>query len=196
MKVKEKTNVNSHVFTFSNKLIRVIWGICWLLFFRLSPLPFFELRNFILRLFGASIGKGVRIYPSVRVWLPMNLRVGNFSSVGPGVNIYNQGDVCIDNKVIISQRTHLCASTHDYTNLLHPLVLAPITIRDNVWVCAEAFIGPNVTLAKGCVIGARSVVTKDTNEYEVYAGNPANSVNQRNIKMSDGHDDINLRQEK
>jgi putative colanic acid biosynthesis acetyltransferase WcaF len=180
MEIKNKTNLNSAVFTVKNKLIRAIWKICYLLFFRFSPVPFFELRNSILCLFGANIGTGVKIYPSVKIWLPSNLNVGSFSSIGPDVKVYNQGHIRINNNVIISQGAYLCASTHDYNNPFHPLILAPVIIHDNVWVCTEAFVGPNVTLTEGSVIGARSVVMKSTSPFGVYAGNPALKIKTRN----------------
>ena len=60
---------------------RILWSI-FFLFFRYSPRVFFGWRNFILRLFGAKIGKNVHIYPSAEIYLPWNLKVGNDSSIG------------------------------------------------------------------------------------------------------------------
>ncbi|VVS91972.1 DapH/DapD/GlmU-related protein [Desulfoluna spongiiphila] len=54
-----------------------------------------------------------------------------------------------------------------------------ITIEDDVWIGAGAIILAGVTVGKGCVIGAGSVVTKDVPEYCVAAGNPARVVKQR-----------------
>ena len=90
--------------------------------------------------------------------------------------------VTIKDNVLISQGSHICASTHDYNDPLHPLVLAPIIIESNCWVCADVFVGPGVHLAEGCVIGARAVVTRDTDSWGVYAGNPAKKIKERLIK--------------
>jgi putative colanic acid biosynthesis acetyltransferase WcaF len=177
--IKEKSSLGDPVFSLSNKIIRVLWAIVYNCLFRFSPTSLFRYRAFILRLFGAKLGKGINIYPSVNIWLPSNLKMSSGSSLAPNVKIYNQGDIAIGCNTIISQGAYLCASTHDYNNPVHPLILAPITIGANVWICADAFIGPNVQVAEGSVVGARSVVMKDTGEWLVYAGNPAIKVNER-----------------
>jgi putative colanic acid biosynthesis acetyltransferase WcaF len=104
------------------------------------------------------------------------------STLGPSVNVYNQGKITVARNAIISQGAHLCASTHDYNNPIHPLLLGPITIEDNVWIAADAFIGPGVTLSEGSVVGARAVVSNDTSAWCVYAGNPARIVKERNVE--------------
>ncbi len=177
--VKIKTTLKSPTFSIYHKLIRVHWALVYVLLFRFSPKPCFAYRAWLLRCFGASIAKNTHIYPSVRVWFPKNLQMDSGATLGPDVNIYNQGDIVIGCNAIVSQGAHLCASSHDYNNPLHPLVLAPIHIEANVWICADAFIGPGITVAEGCVVGARAVVTKDTATWGVYGGNPAKKVNER-----------------
>jgi len=182
--VKVKSSLHSSVFSLSNKSIRVLWAIVYNLFFRLSPVPFFAYRRCVLRVFGTSIGSGVKVYPSVKIWLPSNLTLRADSSVGPNVNIYNQGVISIDQNVIVSQGAYLCASTHDYNDPKHSLILAPITIGKNSWVCAEAFVGPGVTVSEGTVVGARAVISKDTECWGIYAGNPARLLKKR-VPFSD-----------
>ncbi|MGE6567068.1 colanic acid biosynthesis acetyltransferase WcaF [Shewanella vesiculosa] len=179
MKVKTKKKLDSSVFSYSNKLIRLVWALIYFFLFKFSPIPFFSFRRFILRCFGAKIGRNVNIYPTVKVWLPSNLSILDNSTLGPNVIIYNQGDITIGRRVIVSQGAHLCASTHDYNDPLHPLLLAPIIISNDVWICAEAFVGPNVEIAEGCVIGARTVLTKNTEAWTVYSGNPAKGIKKR-----------------
>ena len=177
--IKKQESFGSSAFTLRNKINRVIWGAVYILFFRFSPKPLFKYRTFILRLFGATIGKGVAVYPSATIWLPSNLSLGDKVAIGPSVNIYNQGQITIGSNSIISQGAHLCASTHDYNNPLHPLLLAPIIIESNVWVCADSFVGPSVTIKEGAVVGARSVVVKSVEQWSVYAGNPARKIKER-----------------
>ena len=62
-----------------------------------------------------------------------------------------------------------------------PLIKPPIEIGDEVWVCADAFVGPNVTIANGAVVGARAVVTRNVESLAVVAGNPAKFVKARVI---------------
>jgi len=177
--IKVKSTLQSPVFSLQHKLIRVVWALTYTLLFRFSPVPFFSYRRWLLRCFGASIATGVNVYPSAKIWFPKNLVMKSGSTLGPNVNVYNQGAIVIGGNTIVSQGAHLCASTHDYNNPLHPLLLAPIQIEANAWICAEAFVGPNVTVAEGSVVGARAVLMKNTEAWGVYGGNPARKVNER-----------------
>ena len=177
--VIKKSHLNSPTFSNSNKLMRLLWLFTYLIFFRFSPVPLFGYRRFILLMFGAKLQSGARIYPSVKIWLPSNLTMKTGSTLGARVNVYNQGRITICENAIISQDVSLCASTHDYNDATHPLLLSPIVIFNDVWVCAEAFIGPGVKLAVGSVVGARAAVVRNTDAWGVYAGNPATRVNDR-----------------
>ena len=161
--------------------LRVLWGFGKLAF-RLTPRPCFGLRRGILRMFGAKVGANVNIYPSALIYYPWNLEIGDDSSVGEWALVYNLGRVTIGGRTTISQRVHLCAGTHDYRNPALPLIKPPIVVGDEVWVCADAFIGPNLTVANGAVVGACSVVTSDVEPLAVVAGNPARFVKTRVIR--------------
>ncbi len=177
--MNQKQNLYSPVFSLSNKIKRLLWWLIYQLLFRYTPVPLFGYRRWILRMLGATIGSGVNIYPSAKIWLPENLSAGDGSALGPDVKIYNQGSISIGRDAIVSQGSHLCASTHNYNDPVHPLVLAPISIGDNVWICADSFIGPGVSIADGAVIGARAVQVKDAESWSVYAGNPSVKVKDR-----------------
>lgn len=177
--MKVKQSLKDPVFSLSSKLRRTLWNLTYICLFRYSPVPMRKYRLFILKCFGATVCNSANVYPSANIWYPKNLILGEDSTLGPKVNVYNQGLVVIGKRAIISQGAHICASTHNYNDALHPLILAPIAIGDDVWICAEAFIGPNVVIDKGCVIGARAVLTKNTEEWGVYAGNPCKRVNER-----------------
>jgi putative colanic acid biosynthesis acetyltransferase WcaF len=159
---------------------RLLWGAgLWL--FRLSPRPLFAWRRFVLRCFGAQVGKHVRVYPSTRIYFPWNLEVGDWSAVGEDALIYNLGQVRIGKQVTISHRAHLCAGTHDYTRSDMPLLKPPIVVDDEAWVCADAFVGPGVTVGEGAVVGAAAVVTRDVEPWTVVAGNPARFLKKREL---------------
>lgn len=160
--------------------------LCWMvgrLFFRFSPRPCFGWRRFVLRCFGAKVGSCVNIYSSAVIYFPWNLNIGDWSAIGEDVLVYNLGLVTIGERVTISHRAHLCAGTHDYTQPDLPLLKPPITIGDQSWVCADAFIGPNVRVGEGAVVGARAVVMQEVAPWTVVAGNPAQVVKKREIKV-------------
>ena len=139
----------------------------------------------MLRLFGAEVGKHVHIYNSAVIYFPWNLEIGDWSAVGEGALIYNLGRVSIGSKVTISHRAHLCAGTHDYRRSDLPLLKPPIFVEDQVWVCADAFVGPGVRIREGAVIGARAVVMADVHAWTVVVGNPAKSIKTRSISVSE-----------
>lgn len=157
---------------------RVLWGLCRPLF-RFSPRPLWGWRRFLLRLFGAEVGKQVNILPSVHIFIPWNLEIDDWSSIGFDALIYNLGPVHIGKKVTISQRAHLCAGTHDHRDETMPLIKSPITIADHVWICADAFIGPNVQIQESAVVAACSVVIKDVAKKTIVGGNPAQPIGER-----------------
>lgn len=166
----------------SEKLLRFFWNIIWLFFFRCTPRwALNSWRIFLLRTFGASIGQGCKVAPSCFVWAPWNLVMGDFSVLGDGVDCYTMNKITIGSKVAVSQRAFLCTGSHDISSYRRPLVTKPIIIKDHVWVCAEAFVGPGVTIHSCAVAAARAVVINDIPELHVVGGNPAKTIKIRTI---------------
>ena len=151
-------------------------------FFRFSPRILFGWRNFLLRLLGARIGKNVHIYNTAHVHFPWKLEVGDLAAIGDYALIYNLGPIRVGSLVTISQRAHLCAGTHDHTDPSMPLQRLPIVIGDQVWICADAFVGPGVTIGEGALVGARAVAVKDVEPWQIVAGNPARPIRKRVMK--------------
>lgn len=173
-------NRSSRKYTRKEMVARFLWSLVRPAF-HFSPRPFFGWRRLLLRLFGAKVGREVHIYSTVTIYLPWNFEIGDWSSIGEHAFIYNLGKITIGRKTTISHRAHLCAGTHDYTNNTLPLLKLPIEIQDSAWICADAFIGPGVTISEGAVVGARAVVMKNVQPWEVVAGNPARFINKREI---------------
>lgn len=168
-------------FSLGNRLYRVVWGVTWTLLASWTPAPFHAWRAFLLRAFGARLGAKARIYGSVRIWSPRNLVCGANVMVGPGTWLYNQGRITIGNDVVISQRSHVCASSHRVNDYYFQLVLRPVTIGDSCWVAAEAFVGPGVTMGEGAVLAARGVLFDSAEPWGVYRGNPATLIKHRTL---------------
>ena len=162
---------------------RLIWSIVNKTLFRLLITPYLkEVRNALLRMFGAKIAKGILIYPSVDIWYPWKLEIGRFSCIGPKVNLYNKDNIIIGENVVISQESFLCTASHDYNKLSHDLITKPIIIKNRVWVASQAFVGMGVTLGEGAIIGARSAVFKDVEPWTIVGGNPAIIIKKRELK--------------
>ena len=159
---------------------RFLWALVWPLF-RFSPRQCFAWRRFLLRAFGAQIGSDVHIYSSATIYLPWNLTAGDHSAIGEHVFVYNLGGVVVGERSTISHRAHLCAGTHDYTRSDFPLVRATIEIGPQVWICADAFIGPGVKIGEGAIVGARAVAIKDVEAWTIVAGNPARIIKKREV---------------
>jgi putative colanic acid biosynthesis acetyltransferase WcaF len=164
---------------------RVLWSMVGPLF-RYSPRICFGWRRFLLRLFGAKVGDRTNIYNTANIYMPWNLAIDSHSSIGEWALIYNLGKITIGSRATISQRAHLCAGTHDYSRADLPLLKPPIVISDQVWVCADAFVGPGVTIGEGAVVGARAVIMKDVDPWAVVAGNPVRFIKQRKIVGYEG----------
>lgn len=154
---------------------RLVWGLAEPLF-RFSPRALYGWRNRLLKLLGAKLGSGVRLYPSVQVAFPWNIELGDHVVVGRNAVLYSLGRIVIGSNVLISQGAHLCAGTHDYRQPNLPLLCPEIRIADNVWLAAECFVGPGVTVGDGSVVGARAVVIRDVPPRTVVAGNPARAI--------------------
>ena len=93
--------------------------------------------------------------------------------------MYSQAKIIIGSRSVISQKVYLCTGTHDYTTKGMQLVCKPIFIGSNVWVAADGFVHPGVSIAEGCVIGARAVVLKNMPPWMVCVGHPCEPVKER-----------------
>jgi putative colanic acid biosynthesis acetyltransferase WcaF len=162
-----------------NKLGRVAWFWASLFLFRPTPRPLLGWRRALLRLFGARIGRGANVYASARIWAPWNLSMGVRACISENVTVYSVAPIEIGDGAVISQNVHLCAASHDYDDPAFPLISAPIRIGARAWVCADAFVGPGLTVGEGAVVGARSAVFKDVPAWTVVGGNPARFLKKR-----------------
>jgi len=166
-------------YTLKERVGRVLWNSVGQRVFGLTFHNWYGARNALLRLFGARVGRPVRVRPSVIIEQPWNLSIGDNSSLGDRAIVYCLGPVTIGRHVSVSQGAHLCAGTHDYRRADMPLLRPPIVVEDYAWVAADAFVGPNVTVREGALLGARACAMKDLEAWSIYAGNPAVKVRER-----------------
>ena len=169
----------------ANKLARLLWQVAGLLLFRPSPWFWHAPRRALLRLFGAQVGKHVQIMPSVQIWAPWNLALGDDATVGAGVDLYDVDRIEIGAHATVSQRAFLCTATHDVDHPNMPLQTAPIRIGAGAWVCAEAYVHPGITIGVDAVAGVRAVVLHDVPPGQIVGGNPAKFIRLRKLENAD-----------
>jgi putative colanic acid biosynthesis acetyltransferase WcaF len=141
----------------------------------------------MLRAFGATVGRAVHVHPTVRITIPWNLSIGDYSAVGDGVILYALGPIAIGARTTISQGAHICAGTHDWRCRTMPLIKPPVSIGSDAWICADAFVGPGVTVSDAAILGARAVVMKDVGSGVIVAGNPAQPIGTRKSSLGKGY---------
>jgi putative colanic acid biosynthesis acetyltransferase WcaF len=155
------------------------WWLVQETLFGLSPQFMFGWRRFLLRQFGARIGKGVKIRPTARITYPWKVSIGDWSWVGDHVVLYSLSEIQIGANVVVSQNCYLCSATHDYRTVTFDMIAGPILIEAETWLAADVFVGPNVSIGRAAVVGARSSVFGDLGGGYVYFGSPARQIRRR-----------------
>lgn len=171
--ISNKEGFVGPTFTISIRLKRLVWQLTWMIAARWTPPPFHKWRIFLLRIFGAKVSWKAYVYSDVKIWAPWNLSIDDYGTLARGVDCYNIADVRIGIRAVVSQGAYLCTGTHDYKEPSFPLLAKPIQIGKRAWICANAFVGPGVTVADGAILAAAGVAFRDLDAWKVYAGNPA-----------------------
>lgn len=159
--------------SFREKLAGLMWTVVRHSMFRFSPPPLHRWRVLLLNIFGASVHRTVRIAPSARVDFPWNFTADAHVTIMHQVIINCMGRVTIGEGTRVSQYAHICAGTHDYQRRDMAIVRSPITIGKDVWIAADAFVGPGVTLGDHCMLAARSSAFGDLPCGQICIGEPA-----------------------
>ena len=165
----------------ASKFKWLLWFVSNALFVTNPANPFNSIRVFVLRLFGAKIGKGVIIKHRVNVKFPWNLEIGDHCWIGEAVWIENQGKVKIGKSCCLSQGTVLMTGNHNYKKVTFDLIVKPITLEDGVWLGASSMITQGVTCHSHSVLGVASVASFDLESYTIYAGNPCKEIRKREM---------------
>ncbi|KAA6464934.1 colanic acid biosynthesis acetyltransferase WcaF [Acidobacteria bacterium AB60] len=171
-----------HGFRGRSALYTQLWWIVQSTLFGMSPQALFGWRRWLLRVFGAKIGKGVFIRPSARVTYPWKLSIGDHCHIGDEVVLYTLGEIEIGECAVVSQRSYICTGSHDYTSPTFDLYAKKIVIEPEAWVATDVFVAPGVRIGTGAVIGARSSVFTDVPPGTIYVGTPARHAGVRTMK--------------
>jgi putative colanic acid biosynthesis acetyltransferase WcaF len=160
-------------------IIVQLWWLVQSTLFACSPQFMFGWRRWLLRFFGAKIGQGVLIRPSVKTTYPWKVSIGDFAWIGDDVVLYSLGEIEIGDHAVISQRTYLCAASHDYTQVDFPIYEQKICIGSQAWLATDVFVAPGVSVGIGAIVGARSSVFQDLPPMWVCIGTPAKPIKPR-----------------
>lgn len=159
-----------------------LWWMCYAILFRPSPQVFYGWRRFLLRAFGAKIGKKVIIRPTARITYPWKVSIENYSWIGDEVVLYSLGEIKIGENTVISQRSYICTGTHDYNTEDFRIYAQDIHIGSKCWLATDVYIAPGINIEDGVVVGARSSVFSDLDANKVYVGSPAKSIKNRKLE--------------
>lgn len=188
MSLNEKPWVDLTTYDISNfdrgkpNWVVMVWWLVQAIAFPLSLHNFNSFRCWLLRLFGAKIGKGVVIRPSARFTYPWKVAIGDYSWVGDDVVFYSIDKITIGAHCVISQKSYLCTGSHDFTDRAFALICAPINIGNGTWIATDCFISLGVNIGANSVIGARSSVMKSISSQQVAWGSPCVPRYGREIK--------------
>ena len=177
--IGNKTGFKGPTFSFSNRLVRFTWQLVWLCGARWTPPALHCWRIFLLNIFGAQVSLKAYVYPSVEVWAPWNLVIEDYGTLARHVICYNIAPISIGIRAVVSQGAHLCTGSHDYLDTAFPLTARPIRIGRRAWVCADAFVGPGVTMGDGAILAAAGMAHRDLEPWSIYSGNPAKFLRAR-----------------
>ena len=166
-----------------NAIKRVLWYYVNVFIFKSSLFPFYGIKNFILRLFGAKLGDMVEIKPCVNIKYPWHLTIGNEVWIGENVWIDCLVPIIIGNNVCISQGVTLLTGSHNYKTTSFDLITQSIILEDGVWIGAAAIVNLGIIACSHAVLTAGSIATKNLEPYSIYQGNPAVKIRNREIGL-------------
>jgi putative colanic acid biosynthesis acetyltransferase WcaF len=167
-------------------LMVLLWWTVRDTLFLWSPQPLYGFRNWLLRLFGAKIGKNVIVRPTARVTYPWKLTIEDNAWVGDFVELYTLGEIYIGESACVSQNAYICTGSHDLRAVGFDIFAKPIRIEAEAWIASDVFVAPGVTVGRGAVVGARSTLLRDAPPYAILAGYPARIVGARDPSAKPG----------
>ena len=152
---------------------RVLWRFTQATIFGCSPVSWYGWRRWILRRFGATIGRDVRVHPSVRVQRPWMLVLDDEVCVEARAILNAAGGLHVGARTLVSQDAHLCTTNHDYRDRSMGFLACPAVVGRDCWIATDAFVGPNTRIGDGSMLAARSTAFGDLPGGMLLIGEPA-----------------------
>ena len=157
-----------------------LWEICWAVFCSWTPKPCNPWRILWLRIFGAKIAGRPFVHQRARIQIPWNLTLHDRACLGDRANAYTLGKIEIGASATVAQEAYLCTGTHDFSDPALPLRVSKIRVEEFAFIGVRAIVLPGVTVGKGCVIGAGSIVSRDVPCGVIAAGIPCRVLRELN----------------
>lgn len=155
------------------------WQLLWALLCSWTPKPLNAWRVFWVRRFGAQVHGTPFVHGGASIARPWNLTLHDRACLGDGAVAYCLDRIELGEGASVAQGAYLCTGTHDFDQPHTPLKTAAIVIGPGAFVGLRAIVLPGVSVGRAGVIGAGSVVSRDTEEFGIYAGNPARRLGTR-----------------
>lgn len=146
--------------------------------------PSHSFRLFFLNIFLRKIGKKTAINRNVEFKSPRGITIGSYTTINSNSIIDGRGELSIGDCVDIATEVNIWTLQHDYNDPSYTAYGKSVVIEDYVWIASRATILPGVTVGRGAVIAAGSIVTKDVPPLTVVAGVPAKIIGRRNDVMN------------
>lgn len=149
-----------------------------------------RLRPPLLRLFGAKVGRNVRIAQKVFIGQPSNLTIEADVVINIGTFIDCSAPVYLGEKVRLGYQCMIVTGSHNAENSVFRRkegnhVRRPVTIERGCWIQSRSMVGPGVTMAEGCTLLASATLTKNTIPNGEYCGLPA--TRKRDLATTDDY---------
>jgi len=181
MKRVDLSKFNNSWYKPNNFVKRLVWYFVNLCFFKISFTWPLVLKIFLLKSFGANVGRNLLIKPCVNIKYPWFLSIGDNVWLGEYCWIDNLGKITIGDNVCISQGAMLLTGNHNYKKASFDLIVKEIVLKEGVWIGAKSIVCPGVTMGSHSILSVGSVLTKDAEAYCIYQGNPASFIKKRII---------------
>ena len=125
---------NGWYFAGRNRFVCTLWYFVSLAVFESGWVPLLRPKRWLLRLFGARIGRGLVIKPQVWIKYPWRLAVGDYCWIGKGAWIDNLADVQLGSHVCVSQQVYICTGSHDRNRPSFDLITRPVEVGNGAWL--------------------------------------------------------------
>ena len=155
-------------------------GILFFVHF-ISLFPSHTIRKLIYSIISIKIGKASAIHSGATLYTLGGIKIGTDTIIGEKATLDGRGKLVIGNHVDIASEVMIYTSQHDVNSNNFSPILEPVTVKDYVFIGPRSIILPGVTIEKGAIIAAGSIVTKNVSAFSIVAGVPAKQIGERQL---------------